>query len=69
MGGYKLVHFMSGKVYAECLPLSKARTFCSQHLLKVAKTRAGVQSDMAAGLISVYDARYESNPGIFNPGF
>lgn len=46
----------TGDVYAQLRTLSEARKFCSQRLLRSAASREGFLSNLAAGVITVYDA-------------
>ena len=56
----------TGKVYGHAKTLSEARAFCGQRLLRASKDRTKVLSDMAAGLIDVFDARATN---YIHPGF
>lgn len=46
----------SGDVYTVAPTLQAARQFCNQRLLRSAASREGFLSNLAAGLITVYDA-------------
>jgi hypothetical protein len=46
----------TGRVYGHARTLSEARQFCEQRLLRSAASREGFLSNLAAGLITVYDA-------------
>ena len=46
----------TGKVYGHTKTLTEARHFCEQRLLMSAASREGFLSNLAAGLITVYDA-------------
>ena len=46
----------TGAIYAEAKTLQDARRFCEQRLLRSAASREGFLSNLAAGLITVYDA-------------
>lgn len=56
----------TGKVFGHTRTLSEARSFCGQRLLKTSKDRQGFLSDLAAGLIDVFEAR---NTNYTHPGF
>jgi len=46
----------TGTVYVQAPTLTEARRFCDQRLLRSAASREGFLSNLAAGLITVYDA-------------
>lgn len=46
----------TGEVYTEARTLQDARRFCEQRLLRSAASREGFLSNLAAGVITVYDA-------------
>jgi hypothetical protein len=46
----------TGDIYTEAKTLQIARQFCNQRLLRSAASREGFLSNLAAGLITVYDA-------------
>ena len=48
----------TGKVYGQTSTLQAARTFCEQRLLRSAASKEGFLSNLAAGLITVYDASH-----------
>ena len=56
----------TGKVYGHTKTLSEARAFCGQRLLKASKDRPMILSDIAAGLIDVFEAR---TTNYIHPGF
>ena len=56
----------TGKVYGHAKTLSEARALCGQLLLKASKDRTMVLSDIAAGLIDVFEAK---NTNYIHPGF
>ena len=58
----------TGKVYYEAATLTDARNFCGQRLLRLAADRQGFLSNLAAGLITVYEAHSLSR-GYSGPGF
>jgi len=60
----------TGKVYGHTKTLTEARHFCGQRLLRSAASREGFLSNLAAGLITVYEAQGTRHcDGIFNAGF
>lgn len=59
----------TGHVYATAATLQEARNKCGQALLRCPHDRQRILSDLAAGLIEVYEARDASCPGVFRPGF
>lgn len=46
----------TGDTYTEAPTLQAARLFCEQRLLRSAASREGFLSNLAAGLITVYEA-------------
>lgn len=46
----------TGGVLAQVQTLSQARSFCDQRLLRSAASREGFLSNLASGIITVYDA-------------
>ena len=48
----------TGKVYCQVPTLQAARTFCEQRLLRSAASKEGFLSNLAAGLITVYEASH-----------
>lgn len=66
MVGFTIRNTYTSQVYTVSGTLSQARNFCEQNLLRSSKGRVDFLSDLAAGLIMVYDARN----GIYKgPGF
>ena len=53
---FEIRNAMTGKVYGHTKTLTEARRFCEQRLLRSAASREGFLSNLAAGLITVYDA-------------
>ena len=53
----------TGYVYTDAPTLSAARRYCEQHLLSRAASREGFLSDLAAGLINVYDISHTTLTG------
>ena len=73
MGGAGAVNFTiknaeTGKVYGHAPTLSAARIFCEQRLLKSSASREEFLSNLAAGLITVYEAHCLTR-GYFGAGF
>ena len=58
----------TGKVYGQAPTLRAARAFCEQRLLRSAANKEGFLSNLAAGLITVYEAHNVSR-GYFGAGF
>ena len=46
----------TGTVYVQTPTLTAARNYCQQHLLRSAASREGFLSNLAAQIITVYDA-------------
>ena len=60
----------TGQIYAQVKTLSEARNFCRQRLLRVRGPRTKTLSNMASGIIDVYEAHStRHNETIFHPGF
>lgn len=53
---FEIRNAATGKVYGHTKTLTEARQFCEQRLLRSAASREGFLSNLAAGLITVYDA-------------
>ena len=53
----------TGETYTHAPTLRAARSFCEQRLLRSAASREGFLSNLAAGLITVYDASNTCYPG------
>lgn len=67
---FKIRNSATGKVYAQVKTLSEARGFCRQRLLRVSGNRTKTLSDIAAGIVNVYEARNtRHNEIVFHPGF
>ena len=58
----------TGKIYGQAPTLRAARVFCEQRLLRTAADREGTLSNLAAGLIIVYEAHCLSR-GYLGAGF
>ena len=56
----------TGTVYGHTKTLTEARHFCQQRLLKSSDNRATFLSNLAAGLITVYEVH---NTNYLNAGF
>ena len=56
-------------VYTAAPTMRQARAYCGQMLLRCAHDRQRILSDLAAGLIEVYETRNVTHNGVFNPGF
>jgi hypothetical protein len=66
---YTVRNAQTKQAYTVAPTLREARAFCGQMLLKTAYDRTRTLSDLASGLIEVYEARGTDCPGVWNPGF
>ncbi len=67
---FEIRNSATGKIYAQVKTLSEARNFCQQRLLRVSSNREQTLSNIAAGIIDVYEARNtRHNEIICHPGF
>lgn len=55
---YTVRNAHTGEIYFEAPTLQAARNFCGQRLLRSAASREGFLSNLAAGVITVYDASH-----------
>lgn len=67
---FEIRNSATGKIYAQVKTLSEARNFCQQRLLRVSGNRTKTLSNIAAGIIDVYEAHSTRHVEIiFHPGF
>ena len=63
---FTIKNTVTGNIYGQAKTLRDARTFCDNRLLRSGASREEFLSNLAAGIISVYDARHTAYQG---PGF
>lgn len=55
---FTIKNAVTGTIYATAPSLSAARAYCEQRLLRSAASREGFLSNLAAQIITVYDASH-----------